>query len=147
MYINTGLLLNLDAWAYGFHRKIQIEINAFRKGKRLVLDDYEACVSTGCYVDDTNLICLDQSGILSSKNCCEKFLLVCDNVFDARPPKTTSKYKCGNLIGHCAEQHVINSLMTSLNKDSDMKISAAVRPRTMLFMDNCENCKAIIRTL
>lgn len=142
--ISNELMLNLDAWLYGFHRKLQIELEAFRKGKKLGITDYEACVSCGCYIDNYDVVCLEQSGNMRKQDCCHRFLQLCTNIFGVEPPKKCDKYNSQNPIGHCAEQHAINDLMTNLNKTASIKVSIAVRPRTMTYKDNCENCKAIM---
>lgn len=142
--IDPGVLINYDAWSYALHRKIEIEIHSIKKGKRLKIDDYESCVAAGYYVDVPDLVCLERSGLLTSKECCDKFLLLCDKIFGVRPPYTCAKYNPKNPIGNCAEQHVVNSLMSSLDRPAPLKVSTAVRPRTMTYKNNCENCKVIM---
>lgn len=142
--VNDSMLLNFDAWVYGFHRKIQIELEFYRLSKRLTIYDYEACVSSGCYADNIELVYLDRSGKMEKQDCCNEFLQICKDVFGVLPPNHCDKYNYKNPIGNCAEQHVVNGLISSQAQNVPMKISLGVRPRTMLYVDNCENCKAIM---
>lgn len=46
-----------------------------------------------------------------------------------------------NIVGVCAEFHVINELLLSGSKLEDIKLTRAIRPRTGKYMPYCDNCR------
>lgn len=52
-----------------------------------------------------------------------------------------------NTVGVCAEFHVVNSLLLSGSKWSDIKLTPAIRPRTGQKMPYCANCLAMFGDL
>ena len=52
-----------------------------------------------------------------------------------------------NTVGVCAEFHVVNSLLLSGSKWSDIKLTPAIRPRTGEKMPYCSNCLAMFGDL
>lgn len=46
-----------------------------------------------------------------------------------------------NIVGVCAEFHVVNSLLLSGSKMSDIRLTTPIRPRTGTPIPYCENCK------
>ena len=61
-------------------------------------------------------------------------------------PKSTS---CDNIIGNCAEQHVVDSLLKDFPriKIGDIQFSRAIRPRTGEIRPYCENCCRLFKQL
>ena len=52
-----------------------------------------------------------------------------------------------NTVGVCAEFHVVNSLLLSGCKWSDIRLTPAIRPRTGKTMPYCDNCLAMFSDL
>lgn len=52
-----------------------------------------------------------------------------------------------NTVGVCAEFHVVNSLLLSGSKISDIKLTHAIRPRTGKGRPYCANCKKMFSDL
>lgn len=52
-----------------------------------------------------------------------------------------------NTVGVCAEFHVVNSLLLSGCKWSDIRLTPAIRPRTGEIMPYCNNCLAMFGDL
>ena len=52
-----------------------------------------------------------------------------------------------NTVGVCAEFHVVNSLLLSGCKWSDIRLTPAIRPRTGEVMPYCDNCLAMFSDL
>ena len=52
-----------------------------------------------------------------------------------------------NTVGVCAEFHVVNQLLLSGSKWSNIKLTPAIRPRTGKKMPYCANCLAMFRDL
>lgn len=52
-----------------------------------------------------------------------------------------------NIIGVCAEFHVVNSLLLGGSKWSDIRLTPAIRPRTGEAVPYCSNCLAMFRDL
>ncbi len=48
-----------------------------------------------------------------------------------------------NIVGVCAEFHVINDMLLSGSKLEDIRLTRAIRPRTGKFMPYCDNCHAM----
>lgn len=145
--LTLPIRLNLDAWYFGLHRKLQIELSLLNKDVKPHKKDYEACVSSGCYEENPDLVSLKSSGNMEEKDCCNDFKNLCIKAFGVKPPKISKKTDCNYPVGNCAEQHVINGLISQSREDTGIKVSIGLRPRTMTFIDNCNNCKAIISLL
>ena len=52
-----------------------------------------------------------------------------------------------NTVGVCAEFHVVNELLLSGSKISDIKLTRAIRPRTKEGRPYCINCKKMFSDL
>ena len=52
-----------------------------------------------------------------------------------------------NIVGVCAEFHVVNELLLSGSKISDIKLTHAIRPRTGKGRPYCINCKKMFSDL
>ena len=52
-----------------------------------------------------------------------------------------------NIVGVCAEFHVVNRLLLSGSKWSDIRLSTPIRPRTGAEMPFCENCRKMFSDL
>ena len=52
-----------------------------------------------------------------------------------------------NTVGVCAEFQVVNSLLLSGSKISDIKLTHAIRPRTGIGRPYCANCKIMFSDL
>lgn len=52
-----------------------------------------------------------------------------------------------NTVGVCAEFHVVNELLLSGSKISDIKLTHAIRPRTGKGRPYCTNCKKMFSDL
>ena len=52
-----------------------------------------------------------------------------------------------NIVGVCAEFHVVNDMLNSGVKYSDIKIVKAIRPRTGKFIPFCKNCKTMFKDI
>lgn len=52
-----------------------------------------------------------------------------------------------NIIGVCAEFHVVNSLLLGGAKWSDIRLTTPIRPRTGTEMPFCDNCKTMFADL
>jgi len=48
-----------------------------------------------------------------------------------------------NIVGVCAEFHVVNNLLLSGSKWFDIHLTVAIRPRTGKPMPFCDNCRSI----
>ena len=52
-----------------------------------------------------------------------------------------------NIVGVCAEFHVVNRLLLKGGKWSDIKLTPAIRPRTGEIIPYCPNCLALFGDL
>lgn len=77
-----------------------------------------------------------------AKNFCEKLSSALTNRTQSQIGKKTAS--CNNPVGHCAEPHAANKVMVRTNCDvDDLEFSLAVRPRTLVAHDYCNNCKTV----
>ena len=52
-----------------------------------------------------------------------------------------------NIVGVCAEFHVVNSLLLGGSKWKDIRLTPAIRPRTGQMIPFCENCKTMFHDI
>lgn len=138
---------NLNKAVKIFSKQVAKEvIKAFsRVGKKPSIWDYPAMASACCCY--RGYIEVDHSK--SPQSTSFHSILYKRLITIGKIGKKSTKTKCDNIIGQCAEVHAANKLLkrNKCSKLKDIHFSVAMRPRTLEVCPPCENCKAIFPTL
>lgn len=140
--------LNQVAERYALNEKITVESKFKNKGKKPTKYDYPAA-AVAC-VKKNNAISVKKpttaiNGDAGTPKDWDNKLLSRMNLLLGQLGKKSKLTKCSNDIGRCAEAHAANKVYKSwkTTKTHDLKFSAAIRPRTMLVLNYCDNCKKL----
>lgn len=137
----------LDKKVKTFSKRVAKDVEkGFNKlGKKPTKWDYPAMVSACCY--DKEFVAVDESKPPRSSSFHSTLYKRLTSLGEIG--KKSTKTKCDNIIGQCAEVHAANKLLKrhKCKRLKDIRFSVAMRPRTLEKFPPCENCKATFPTL
>lgn len=142
--LSDDVIINIDAWVYSLSIKLKREKEFLANGRLPGTKDYPVCVAGCCDKKNVNLIALNYVPTKNKNDVQynERMIDLFIEKLGKMPYSISTETNCNFPIGNCAEQRVVNDLI-SHHAEIEIRISKAIRPRTMVFVQPCENCKRL----